>query len=78
MPHSHTDSLDSRKTSLLKTLTWYLSDMTLTWVIAFAVTREAKTALGIAVLQQTWEVALYYFHERVWVRVKEKRARTQI
>jgi uncharacterized membrane protein len=52
--------------------------MTLTWVIAFAVTREAKTALGIAVLQQTWEVALYYFHERVWVRIKEKRAGTQI
>ena len=45
----------------------------LTGVIAFAVTREVKTSLVIAALQQTWEVALYYFHERIWVKVQARR-----
>jgi uncharacterized membrane protein len=63
----------SRKESLAKTATWYMSDMMLTGVIAFAVTREVKTSLVIAALQQTWEVALYYFHERIWVKVQARR-----
>ena len=57
---------DSKKRSLAKSVTWYFSDMTMTIVIALIVTRDIKVSLGIGVLQQTWEVVLYYFHERVW------------
>lgn len=63
---------DTRATSLLKTATWYCSDLALTGTIAFVVTRDAKVSLGIASLQQTSELALYYFHERVWVKVQAR------
>lgn len=63
----------SWRESLMKTATWYASDLVLTGVIAFAVTRELKTSLAIAALQQTWELGLYYFHERIWVRVQARR-----
>jgi uncharacterized membrane protein len=63
----------SRKESLAKTATWYTSDLMLTFAIAFAVTRELKTSLVIGALQQTWEVGLYYFHERIWVKVQARR-----
>ena len=61
---------DSKKRSLIKSVTWYFSDMFMTIIIAFIVTRDIRMSLGIGVLQQTWEVGLYYFHERVWSRVK--------
>ena len=61
---------DNKKRSLIKSVTWYFSDMTMTMTIALIVTRNIRTSLSIGVLQQTWEVGLYYFHERVWSRVK--------
>lgn len=61
---------DSKKRSLVKSVTWYFSDMFMTIIIAFIVTRDIRASLGIGVLQQTWEVGLYYFHERVWSKVK--------
>jgi uncharacterized membrane protein len=63
----------SKKESLAKTATWYLSDLLLTGIIAFAVTRDVTTSLIIAGLQQTWEVLLYYFHERIWVKLQARR-----
>lgn len=59
----------TRRNSLAKTVTYFISDSVLTGVIALAVTREPSTALSIAMGVQVAEVALYYFHERVWARV---------
>lgn len=58
--------------TLVKTVTWYLSDAVLTGIVSFVVTRDVQTALGIATLQQTSELLLYYFHERVWVRFQAR------
>lgn len=65
-----TTGKDSHLTSLTKTVTWYCSDAVLTGTIAFTVTRDLEVSLGIALLQQTSEIVLYYFHERVWVKVQ--------
>jgi len=54
----------------MKTVTWYFSDMTMTVIIAGVVTRNIVTALSIGVLQQTWELGLYYVHERAWEHKK--------
>lgn len=63
---------DTKKRSLLKTITWYFSDMTMTVIVSLIVTRNIAVSLSIGVLQQTWELGLYYFHERVWSRVSTK------
>ena len=67
MNHSH-HSGDSVRKSLLKTTTWYFSDLSLTFAIAFVVTRDLGASITIGIAQQTWELLLYFFHERAWVR----------
>jgi uncharacterized membrane protein len=67
---SHSDSV---KKSLLKTTTWYFSDLILTFAIAFAVTRNVRSSIAIGVAQQTWELLLYFVHERIWVRFSKHR-----
>ena len=64
---------DSVKKSLLKTTTWYFSDLILTFAIAFAVTRNLKSSITIGIAQQTWELLLYFFHERAWIRFSRNR-----
>jgi len=59
---------DSVKKSLLKTTTWYFTDLILTFTIAFAITRDLKPSIAIGIAQQTWELLLYFFHERAWVK----------
>lgn len=61
---------ESSLRSLLKTVTWNLTDWSATVIIAFLFTKDVKTALAIGVVQQLWEASLYFFHERVWARVK--------
>jgi uncharacterized membrane protein len=65
--------MDSKLFSLIKTVSWYFSDLALTFLIAFAITRDLRQAAAIGLLQQTWELGLYYFHERIWNRVKSRR-----
>lgn len=72
MNHAHHSS-DSVKKSLLKTTTWYFSDLALTFAIAFAVTRDLRSSITIGIAQQTWELLLYFFHERAWVRFSKNK-----
>lgn len=67
--HGH----DSVKKSLLKTVTWYFSDLTLTFAIAYAVTRDLRSSAMIGIAQQTWELLLYFFHERAWVKFSKSK-----
>jgi uncharacterized membrane protein len=57
--------------SLVKTLTWNLLDMGVTVSIAYFFTRDIKVALAIGIAQQAWESVLYFFHERLWAKVKK-------
>jgi uncharacterized membrane protein len=54
--------------SAAKTFTYFVVDSLLTGAVSLAVTRETGTALTIAAGVQVTEIALYYFHERVWAR----------
>lgn len=60
--------MTSKRNSLAKTATYFVADSALTGFIALVVTRKASTALSIAMGVQVSEVALYYFHERVWAK----------
>ena len=54
--------------SVAKTFSYFVVDRLLTGLVALVVTRETGTALTIAAGVQVTEIALYYFHERVWAR----------
>lgn len=63
----------SKKRSLAKTVTYFISDSALTGAVSFAVTTDVSTSLRIACGVQVMEIALYYFHERVWERLHLKK-----
>lgn len=63
--------MTSKRHSLAKTFTYFIADSVLTGLIALAVTREPSTAVSIAIGVQVSELALYYFHERVWERFRK-------
>jgi uncharacterized membrane protein len=65
--------MTSKRNSLAKTATYFIADSALTGFIALVVTRKASTALSIAMGVQVSEVALYYFHERVWAKFHKPR-----
>jgi uncharacterized membrane protein len=62
----------SVKTSILKTATWYFCDLALTFLIAFLITRNLRHSIAIGLAQQTWELFLYFFHERAWAIFHKK------
>jgi len=61
---------DSSKRSLAKTLSWRITGSASTFTIAYLVTGSAGISTGIAVIQMIVNTFLYWFHERVWNKIK--------
>jgi uncharacterized membrane protein len=60
----------SKQQSLLKTISWRLVATTTTFIISGAVLNEFnEIALFIALLELISKFILYYFHERIWIRI---------
>lgn len=56
--------------SLVKAISWRVTGTVDTMVISFLITREWKFALSIGFVELFTKIALYYFHERVWDKIK--------
>ena len=61
---------ESPMRSVLKGITWRLLATFTTVVIAFCLTGEQGVALKIGALEFVAKLAIYYMHERVWVRIQ--------
>ncbi|MFQ5711753.1 MAG: DUF2061 domain-containing protein [Candidatus Geothermarchaeales archaeon] len=60
---------DSRRRSLLKTLTWRLLGSATILIVSLIFTGDIFKAGLIALTAMEIKVALYYVHERLWERV---------
>lgn len=58
--------MSTRKKSFKKALTWIILDNGITWSIAYLITGKVFVSLGIAIISNTIEILVYYFHERIW------------
>ena len=69
---------DSAVRSLMKTLTWRILATVTTVVVIYALTDDGDLAMTVGYLDVTLKMGLYYFHERIWnrVRVGTKKIRT--
>jgi len=56
--------------SLLKTLSWRVVGTLDTMTISYVITGELKMALSIGSIEVFSKMILYYFHERLWTKVK--------
>jgi uncharacterized membrane protein len=60
------------KITLLKTFSWYLFHFAMVSLLGKIITSEWTTGMKLASAEMIVETALFYFHENMWVRIKEK------
>ena len=63
-------SADTSARSLAKTISWRITGSGATFAISYIVLGDATVSGTIAVIQLTFNTALYFIHERIWNRIK--------
>lgn len=61
--------METHKRSMVKSLTWRIVGVVLLGGIAYAVTRDWKEMSIITIIFHSVRMVLYYFHERIWLRI---------
>ncbi len=56
--------------SIVKSISWRVTGTIDTMIISWIVTRKLTFALSIGLIEVFTKMLLYYFHERVWNRIK--------
>lgn len=74
--HGHSHALPrSLKQIALKTLTYGLMHLTVAVLVAFALTRDIRTALAIGLIEPLVQTVFFTLHDRIWSRIEARRAR---
>ncbi|HUS86691.1 MAG TPA: DUF2061 domain-containing protein [Bacteroidales bacterium] len=61
--------------SLLKTMSWRLVGTLDTMVISYVITGQVRSAISIGGIEVFSKMILYYFHERLWEKMKRSKPR---
>ena len=61
---------DKRYRTLLKTISWRVTGTVDTFLISYLITGKIGLAASISGVEVFTKMILYYFHERIWNRVK--------
>lgn len=67
-------SLNHHRTTLQKTLSYYVIHVTVAAAVAYAVTRNLWAALTLSLLEPTVQAVAFFFHEKLWERRLRRRA----
>ncbi|KQP21552.1 DUF2061 domain-containing protein [Pseudorhodoferax sp. Leaf267] len=60
--------------TLQKTASYYLVHITVAALVAYAVTGNLLMSLTLSLLEPTVQAFAFFFHEKVWERVRAARA----
>ena len=69
--------METRKRSLVKSLSWRSMGLVVTSLIAYIMTRQIDTAMQIGVVDLLFKVGVYYAHERFWTGVRWGQVRSE-
>ena len=61
---------EQKKRSFVKTLTWRITASLVTFVIVLIITGDWKIGGSIATIEVITKIFFYYFHERIWSKIK--------
>jgi len=61
---------DSHYKSLLKAVSWRVTGSLDTFALSWIITGTASLAFSIAFVELFTKIALYWVHERIWLKVK--------
>jgi len=56
--------------SLLKSISWRIIAFTVTFFVSFIITGKIIIATSIGLIYSLIKIFVYYFHERVWNKIK--------
>ena len=59
-------SIDIKKRTIIKTLTWRVTASLTTFLIAWILTGDLLIGISIGSVEAIAKIFLYYFHERIW------------
>ena len=62
--------MESHKRSMVKSVTWRIMGVVLLSGITWLVTHNWKESTIITIVFHSIRMVMYYFHERIWLRVK--------
>lgn len=71
------EMLESHWRSLAKAVSWRVTGTMDTIVVAYLITGQTKTAVSIGLVEVVTKTIIYYFHERIWMKIKFGRRDTQ-
>ena len=60
----------SKRRSLVKSVTWRVVAVLVTFLVGLIMTGNLEFALSLSLVSNFVNFVLYYFHERVWLRIK--------
>ena len=63
--------------TLKKTASYYVVHITVAACVAYAVTGDLIMAFTLSLLEPTVQAFAFFFHEKVWERVSNRKAETQ-
>ncbi|TNF69976.1 MAG: DUF2061 domain-containing protein [Gammaproteobacteria bacterium] len=61
---------DTHYRSLLKAISWRIISVIFTTLISWIITGSFKIAISIGIIDVAVKIFLFYFHERIWQRIK--------
>ena len=59
-------SVELKKRTLLKTMTWRVTASLTTFLIAWILTGDLLIGVSIGSIEAIAKIFLYYYHERIW------------
>ena len=59
-------SVDLKKRTLAKTMTWRVTASLTTFLIAWILTGDLLIGVSIGSIEAITKIILYYYHERIW------------
>lgn len=62
--------MEHHKRSIAKSITWRIFSFMLTIIIIYAYTKNVRQAIGVGAGIDIIKMVLYYFHERLWNKVR--------
>lgn len=62
--------MESRRRSIVKSLSWRFIATFITSFVAYLVTGELRFAIEIGLLDTSIKLFAYYAHERTWLRIQ--------
>ena len=63
-------SVDLKKRTIVKTMTWRVTASLTTFIIAWILTGDLLIGVTIGSIEAITKIFLYYFHERIWNNIK--------